>query len=409
VGRKILFKQLLRKVSRQIAEQNRFSVCVKKRPRAGETNEGAVKSKMRKIYSALIAVFALFASIEAQQQQRRQPSQIETKIFRGSIADKKVQLTLTRAGGGGSGGKLSGSYFYSKIGQELKLTGTIDAEGNFRLDEIAPNGAKTGAFKGKWRIGEDEGVYLEGEWTSAKTKQNFAFAAEEEMIFFAGRRAKFVTRTLAEKNKPKLFDINIDYPELIATDAPAAAAKFNRLIKTIAEREFAEFRKLMFEQTTEDLKFARERGVNNYLEAGYRIDFADERVVSVGFAVSTYTGGAHPNHHSLTVNFDLKTGRRIELAELFKPGASYLKIISDYCVKDLKTKTGEMSDEDWIRSGAGPAKENFRSWSITKKGILINFDPYQVAAYAAGPFEVLVPYDELKGVLRQDSPVAGLL
>ncbi len=61
-----------------------------------------------------------------------------------------------------------------------------------------------------------------------------------------------------------------------------------------------------------------------------------------------------------------------------------------------------MSDDEWIATGAGPKAENFDSWNITKTGILINFDPYQVAAYAAGPQDVLIPYEEIKSILKQN-------
>ena len=59
-----------------------------------------------------------------------------------------------------------------------------------------------------------------------------------------------------------------------------------------------------------------------------------------------------------------------------------------------------MSDDEQIKDGAGALAKNFKSWNVTRKGILINFDPYQVAAYAAGPQEVLIPYGKLKSVLR---------
>ena len=37
-----------------------------------------------------------------------------------------------------------------------------------------------------------------------------------------------------------------------------------------------------------------------------------------------------------------------------------------------------MLDDASIRSGAGPNAKNYQSWTITKKGLGINFDAYQV-------------------------------
>ena len=65
-----------------------------------------------------------------------------------------------------------------------------------------------------------------------------------------------------------------------------------------------------------------------------------------------------------------------------------------------------MLDDDWIERGAGPEAENYTSWTIGKKGLGIIFDAYQVAAYAAGPQHVLVPYSALKDLMKTDAPIA---
>ena len=62
-------------------------------------------------------------------------------------------------------------------------------------------------------------------------------------------------------------------------------------------------------------------------------------------------------------------------------------------------------DDDWIKRGAGAELTNYDNWTITKKGLGITFDPYQVAAYAAGPQNVVVPYSALKEIIKPDGAV----
>jgi Protein of unknown function (DUF3298). len=330
-------------------------------------------------------------------------AQTETKVFRGGIGENRFQMTLRRAGG-----KLSGSYFYTKIGAELKLIGTIDGEGKFVLTETDAKGLKTGEFSGVWSRDEEARRFtLSGTWKNAKGTKSLDFYATEQMIFFSGQE-KLLTKTFSESNKPKMFDISADYPQIAGVE-PAAAAKFNEVVKTLIDRQTNRFRKMMLEQTAEDLKFARERGVSNYLEISYHIEHADERFVSIGFFASTYTGGAHPNHYSFTLNFDVKNKRELKLADLFKPNSAYLEKISAYSIARLIEKLEEGSDEEWIRNGAGAKEENYKSWSLTREGLLINFDPYQVAAYAAGPQEVLVPFAELKNIAREGGAIEVLM
>jgi Protein of unknown function (DUF3298)/Deacetylase PdaC len=346
---------------------------------------------MKKLYLIIFIALALCIHTSAQ---------AEAKTFRGTIGEKKVQLTLTRAGN-----KLSGKYFYQDIGKDLRLAGTIDAEGNFKLEEYDARNTKTGEFKGKWNQGEG-GIYLEGEWTNPKNDKSLIFSLGEEMIYFTGR-TRLINKTYAEKNKPKMYEITADYPELVGVN-PATAAKFNEIIKVRVMKDVNEFRKAMLGLSAEETKFFKDNGTEAYLEMGYLVDYANDKVISIGFGTSTYEGGAHPNHYSFSVNFDLTSGKKIELVDLFKPKSNYLKVISDYCIKRLKEQQEDMSDDEWIATGAGPKISNYRSWTVKKDGILITFDPYQVAAYAAGPQEVLVPYSELKNILRAGSVVEKL-
>ena len=58
-----------------------------------------------------------------------------------------------------------------------------------------------------------------------------------------------------------------------------------------------------------------------------------------------------------------------------------------------------MLDDASIESGAGATAGNYENWTITKKGLGIIFDAYQVGPYAAGPQYVLVPYPALKEMI----------
>jgi len=211
--------------------------------------------------------------------------------------------------------------------------------------------------------------------------------------------AKIETQSFAEENKAMLFELKAQYPRIAGFDG-RAADDFNRKVKSLVLGKLNEFRRDMLGQTSQDLKFARERGVSNYSEVNYTIELANNGIVSVWFGNSTYSGGAHPNSESFTFNFDLQKGTEIKLRDLFQQNSGYLKRISDYAISDLKRQQSDFSDNDWISRGAGPDSKNFRSWNVTDKGLKFNFDPYQVAAYAAGPQTVLISYGALKDILK---------
>jgi len=317
-------------------------------------------------------------------------AQSSAKVFRGYINGIQIQVSLVR-----DGDKLSGSYFYTRVGKELKLSGTIDAEGNFKLTEKDATGKTTGEFSGTWKDEKNSnGAYLEGEWHKPNSQETLGFSVSEQVIESA--TAKFTTKNFNEKNKIKRFDINIEYPELSGVN-PAIAAKFNLLAKNQAMSGVAEFRKAMMSQTKEDLKYLPAE-MNNYMEVSYSIEWATNDIISIEFTNSEFTGGAHPNYALSSLNFDMKTGAEIKLANLFEPKTNYLKTISDFSIAELKSQMGEMTDEEWISNGAGAKAENYTTWNLTRKGLMITFDPYQVAAYAAGSQTVIIPYEKLNGL-----------
>jgi hypothetical protein len=168
----------------------------------------------------------------------------------------------------------------------------------------------------------------------------------------------------------------------------------------------------MLAQTAEDLKYLPE-GMSNYMEIGYSVEYADEDLISVNFINSLYTGGAHPNHYYSTLTYDLKNGKEIKLAELFKPGVKYLDRIAEYSIADLSSRNDESGESlglatDMWAEGAAPTAENYEAWNITKKVLMITFDPYQVGPYAAGPQTVIVPYAKLKDMARADGALARM-
>lgn len=213
-----------------------------------------------------------------------------------------------------------------------------------------------------------------------------------------GNGAKIVAMTFEEKDEKRGVDISAEYPEIQNLNSPAAK-KFNEVSKAKVMAEVEEFRKSLAELEKMQQQLVEERRTGNYFEMGYNVAFANRDFVSISFGSSRYSGGAHPNSSSLSMNFDLKNGRELALSDIFLENSTYLNSISEISISSLE-KALESPDDDWIRRGAGPNIENFRSWTLTKEGLQLVFDQYQVAAYVNGPQEVLIPFAKLRQHLR---------
>jgi hypothetical protein len=328
----------------------------------------------------------------------------QTKHFKGSIGSSlDLQMKLVR-----TGDQLAGSYFYQKVGTRIDLRGNVDKDGNLTLEEFDKSGKQTGLFKGIWTVDKEDGLaMLAGNWSKPPGEKDSdkktSFSVHEEPIVFTGD-VDLVAKQIKESNKKLNYEIDARYPQLTGGSNPNFE-KFNQVVRAAVTKRVAGFKKDMAPEEGEEPP--PEGSMGSDLSVGYDVGLAQDDLISVQFSVgSYYQGAAHPNTFTEVINYDLKNGKLLKLADLFKPGAKYLQAIANYCIADLKKQAkdkGLMDDE--IQNGAAANAKNYQSWTITRKGLGINFDAYQVGPYAAGPQYVLVPYSSLKDVINPDGPV----
>lgn len=234
-----------------------------------------------------------------------------------------------------------------------------------------------------------------------------AFSLHEEPIFFTGE-VEIISKPIKESNKKLKYEIAAYYPQITGSTSPNVE-KLNQILHALVTSKVAKFRKEMAPKEGEEPR--PEGSMGSDLNIGYSVELAQDDLASIKFDVgSYYQGAAHPNSYSEVVNYDLKNGKQLKLADLFKPESKFLQEISKYCIGDLKKQSkakgaNTLLEEGTINSGAAPTTKNYQSWTITRKGVGINFDAYQVAPYAAGPQFVLVPYSAIKELINPEGPI----
>ncbi len=141
------------------------------------------------------------------------------------------------------------------------------------------------------------------------------------------------------------------------------------------------------------------------LDAGHIIHYNNNGLVSIQFTMSEYhAGAAHPLPYTLVLNYDFEQGRVLELSDLFQPGSDHLALVSEKSLEQLED-AGVMDAPD----GAAPLEDNYRNWNLRENGLVVTFDPYQVAAYAAGYQIVVLDYADLAPILLSGGPVSRIL
>ncbi|MEI9995347.1 MAG: DUF3298 domain-containing protein [Rhizomicrobium sp.] len=188
----------------------------------------------------------------------------------------------------------------------------------------------------------------------------------------------------------KAMDISVAYPQ-------TGNKAIDGTILDYARKSVATFKAFEPDLSAGDHPYA--------LDTRFEVVRNDGRMFAVLFTEYADTGGAHPNTDYHTFNFLLPDGAEVFLPEIVN-GPRGLKRISDlagaYLLKTIGTGPDSLSDSDTIKSGTAPGAYSFRNFAIAADRLHIYFPPYQVAAYAAGPQEAVIPLAALKDVLRRD-------
>ena len=208
-----------------------------------------------------------------------------------------------------------------------------------------------------------------------------------------------VSNTFEESGENPPYTIIARIPSLQGSDE-ARVMLFNQLVDDMLHGDIDNFRSsVMTDAPNPPI------GMGSTYDLNYESILPVGDIMSLRFGINFYfDGAAHPNFYSLTFNYDLAAGQQLNLHQLFIPGADYMGPIATYCKAQLSLR-----DIAYFEAGADPILENYRNWNITTDGLLISFDPYQVAAYAAGAQIVLIPYAELNAIIDPAGPLAGFL
>jgi hypothetical protein len=329
--------------------------------------------------------------------------------FRGTIANNlSIEMSLVR-----DGERLTGTYFYPRVGKNINLAGTIDKNGNVDLRESDESGRETGVFKGRWKPATDSPdsslSEIVGKWSKPDGSKETDFQVFQQPIQFTAA-VRVTPKVIKEANKEKHYTIDAEYPQI---EGDARFEGFNREARSLVTKDVAAFKA---GQTPDEGNAGTDvpaESQDSSLNMGYEIRLATDDLISVEFTEASYeAGAAHGNSATTVLNYDVKNRKKLALADLFNPKSNYLSVISTYCISNLRDRAKRdqdaMIDEDMMKTGAAPQASNYQACAITKKGLWVTFDPYQVAAYAAGPQHVLVPYSALKDIIKPDGPLATL-
>ena len=120
-----------------------------------------------------------------------------------------------------------------------------------------------------------------------------------------------------------------------------------------------------------------------------------DRLMNYTITDYSYTGGAHGMNTETNLVFSLETEDRLGLEDIFREDS--MSALPGLLMKHVSEAFEDPSDSGYLLVTDIPATENF---SISDSGITFIYNPYEIAAYAAGIIRITIPWDELQDILR---------
>lgn len=138
------------------------------------------------------------------------------------------------------------------------------------------------------------------------------------------------------------------------------------------------------------------------------IAFNQSDILSYTVNFENYTGGAHGAHSYTNHVINLKTGKVITEEEIFVE--NYQDNLAQLLVDRITKQNNVENPKELENVGFFSVDEIFPNGNflVDETGITYTFNEYEIAAYVVGATQVHLPYEEIRYLLRKDSPIAHL-
>jgi uncharacterized protein YecT (DUF1311 family) len=195
------------------------------------------------------------------------------------------------------------------------------------------------------------------------------------------------------------WSYDIAYPRFDGTGADFA----------MVNTRFADAAKKSAEEATPKADAGPDRKQEWSYEQSFRVKRPPGgHAVTIALSFYGYSGGAHGYGATRCTLVDLRTGRALGPQGVFVPDEQWLRVMTQIVGSDLRKQFVDRPGFDDAIEPANLAKtlSEPAHYCWTAEKLLMVFNAYDVGPYAAGPYEVEIPYDRLKPILRGDGPIA---
>ena len=195
----------------------------------------------------------------------------------------------------------------------------------------------------------------------------------------------------ANKKAERSLNAFIDTLKLKPLADFAEDAEADGNLDSLTQRFFSEYRDIINEFEDYFIPWRIESNISPV--------FTGENVTTIKAEIFFQTGGAHPNAFVNYYSFELNSGKRLKLSDIFKPEQrSKLNKIAETVFRKEKNIPPDKSLKEfgyWFENNKFVLNDNF---GILKDGIVFHFNAYEIAPYAMGHTEIIIPTEKINNL-----------
>lgn len=196
-------------------------------------------------------------------------------------------------------------------------------------------------------------------------------------------------RVFYEKDENKNYIVEINYPKVKSKQLLAYTDDYIKNKK----KEFKE--EISMEEPLNSSKYE--------FKADYKItDDNNNNILGLHLNINEYTGGAHYVRYDKSYYYNKESDEIVSLKDFLEKDTSLDKLanLSYYYVMKYSDDNNLNFDKEGVKEGLSFNLNNFEHFNFIDDGLEFIFPPYQVAYYAAGEIKIVIPYDELNGIIK---------
>jgi hypothetical protein len=229
--------------------------------------------------------------------------------------------------------------------------------------------------------------------------------------------SEYINESYSYSNNDPGAVIEITYLEITEGPSPRILNSINKQLEDIMiySQGFENFQHLM-DSFIMEYRIYAEANSEDPLNIGWEDQrimeavYNNHNIFSISCSFYSFTGGAHPNSWIDYYNFNIQTGKIIDLEDLFTyRELKKLQNTGESLFRDMQGINEDdcFSDYDfWFPDDKFYLTENF---FIDDQGLTFYYNSYEIAPYSHGPTTLNIPYRSIIDIIDQQNILFSII